>query len=209
MLADGFRTPVTLSGRHLTLEPLSRQHAGGLLRAASDPEVGRYLVSPPARTVAGLEGQIDELLRHQADGTALPFCQRLRATGEPVGMTRFFHIDRENRSVEIGGTWFDSRWWRSPLNTESKLLLLGHAFETEHFHRVWLQTDLRNERSQRALARLGAVREGLLREDRLLASGRYRSSVVFGIVADEWPRVRERLEGYLARPWAPHPVPPG
>ncbi len=201
MPEEPFRPPISLEGRYVSLVPLERAHAPGLLRASQDPEVGKYLFTPPARTVEGLARQIDGLLALQSAGTALPFCQVLRATGEPIGMTRFIQIDRSNLSVEVGGTWLDRRFWRTPLNSEGKWLLLRHAFETERFHRVWLQTDLRNERSQRAIARLGATREGVLREDRLLPSGRFRSSVVYGIVADEWPGIRARLEATLSRPW--------
>lgn len=201
MRPESFRPPVALAGRYVALVPLDRSHASGLLRASVDPEVGKYLVLAPARTADGLRSQIDGLLAAQATGTELAFCQQLRATGEPIGVTRFLHIDRTNESVEIGGTWLDRRFWRTPLNNDAKLLLFRHAFETEGAHRVWLQTDLRNERSQRAIARLGATREGVLREDRLLPSGRYRSSVVYSVVADDWPQVRARLEGHLARPW--------
>ncbi len=204
-MSDGFRPPVTLVGERLELVPLERAHGPALLEASGDPEVGRFLVTPPARTLPELEAQIDVLLARQREGTDLPFCQLLRTTRRPVGMTRYLHIDRTDRSVEIGGTWLDRAWWRTPLNTESKYLLLRHAFETEGFHRVWLQTDLRNDRSQRAIERLGAVREGVHREDRLLPNGRFRTSVVYAVVADEWPRVRARLEERLRRPWSAEP----
>lgn len=203
MRSESFRPPVTLLGRYVALVPLERAHAPALLAASQAPEVGQYLFRPPARTVQGLLDQIDELLKFQAEGKDLPFCQVLRSTGAPIGMTRYMQIDRANASVEIGGTWLDRRFWRTPLNGDAKLLLFRHAFETEGAHRVWLQTDLRNERSQRAIARLGATREGVLREDRRLPNGRYRSSVVYGVVEDEWPAVRARLERQLARPWDP------
>ena len=116
-------------------------------------------------------------------------------------MTNFLHIDRENQSVEVGGTWLDSGFWRTPFNTESKYLLFRHAFEVERVNRLQLQTDLRNERSQRAIERLGAVREAVLREDVQLADGYFRSSVYYSVLASEWPAVRARLEASLARPW--------
>lgn len=198
---ESFRPPVTLTGRHLALVPLDPSHAAGLARAARDPAVGEFLIEPPGTTEAELAERIATLLARQAEGRDLAFCQLHLPTGEPVGMTRFLQIDRADRKVEIGGSWLDPRWWRTPLNTESKYLLLRHAFETERFHRVSLQTDLKNERSQRAIARLGAVREGVLREDRLTSTGRFRTSVVFGLVAGDWPRVKARLEARLARPW--------
>lgn len=203
---ESFRKPLTLSGRYLDLVPLERRHAAGLVRAAQDDRIRAFLMGPPGRTVPELEAGIDLLLAAQAQGTDLPFCQVLRATGEPVGMTRYLRIERADRKVEIGGSWLDTRYWRSPLNTESKYLLLQHAFEQERCHRVSLQTDLRNERSQRAIARLGATREGVLREDRRLPSGRFRTSVVYGIVEDEWPRVKSDLEAKLALPWTGSPT---
>jgi N-acetyltransferase len=165
--------------------------------------VSRYLVDPPGTTLAEVEALIRLLLERQRAGTDLAFTTVRKEDRSPVGMTRFLNIDRINRSVDIGGTWLASDLWKSPFNTEAKLLMLRHAFDQEGVHRVRLCTDLRNERSQAAIARLGATREGILRDDRLLRSGYWRSSVVFGILADEWPRVRARLEGRLARPWRP------
>jgi RimJ/RimL family protein N-acetyltransferase len=150
-----------------------------------------------------MDALIALLLERQKAGTDLPFTTVLRADDRPVGMTRFLHIDRTNLSVEVGGTWLDSALWRTPVNTESKFLLFRYAFETEKVHRVSLRTDLRNERSQRAIARLGAVREAVFRDDRLLADGSFRSSVAYGILASEWPRVRSGLEGMLAHEWNP------
>jgi RimJ/RimL family protein N-acetyltransferase len=201
VLPARFRPPVTLTGQNVELVPLERSHAPALLRAARDPEVQRYLVRPIGTTVAETERLVDLLLEEQAAGTALPFATRLRSTGDVVGMTRFLNIDPEDDSVDIGGTFLDSAYWRSPLNTDAKLGMLRHAFDDARVHRVSLQTDLRNERSQRAIARLGAVREGVHREDRHLKDGSYRSSVVYGILVREWPAVRERLEAALARPW--------
>ena len=208
MATEPFRTPLRLSGQHVELVPLSRSFAEPLVRAAQDPEIGRFLLKPPARSVPEMEAQIDELLRYQAEGSDLAFCQLLRTTHQPIGQTRYIRIDRLNLKVEIGGSWLEPTWWRTPVNTESKYLLLRHAFEEERFHRVVIQTDLRNERSQRAIARLGATREGVFRDDRLLPSGRFRSSVIYSVVADEWPRVKARLESFLARPWTPPPRAP-
>lgn len=204
-MADEFREPVTLTGQYVELVPLAPEHAQALANAAHDPAVGEHLMEPPGRTAPELAAQIEVFLARRAAGTDLPFCQILRSSGTPIGMTRYLRIERPDRKVEIGGTWLDPRWWRTPLNTESKYLLLRHAFEEERYHRVVLQTDLRNERSQRAIARLGAVREGVLREDRVTRSGRFRTSVIFGILAGEWPRVKARLEERLARPWTAAP----
>jgi N-acetyltransferase len=204
---SAFRPPVTLRGVRVTLAPLGPEHRDALAAAARDPEIGRFLVEPPGPDPPVVGGLIEKLLARQAAGTDLPFVVLETNSGRPVGGTRYLNIDRPNDVVEIGGTWYERALWRTPVNTECKLLLLRHAFETEGAHRVQLQTDLRNERSQRAIARLGAVREGVLREHRRLADGYRRSSVVYGIVASEWPAVRRRLEGFLARPWPPAPSP--
>lgn len=148
-----------------------------------------------------MDDLIDELLVAQSEGTDLPFTTRTLPDHTVAGMTRFLRIDRESQWVEIGGTWLDTALWRTPVNTEAKYLMLRHAFEGESAHRVQLQTDSRNERSQRAIARLGAVREGVLREDVLLAGGYFRSSVYFSVLATEWPAVRSGLEAQLRRPW--------
>jgi RimJ/RimL family protein N-acetyltransferase len=197
--AESFRPPVALEGRHVALLPLERSHREALQRAVGDPEVGRYLATPPGTTLEEMDRLLDLLLERQAAGTDLAFTiVRARDRG-PIGMTRFLHIDRENESVEIGGTWLERPAWRTPANTEAKLLLFRHAFEVEGAFRVSLQTDLRNERSRRAIARLGATLEGVSRGDRLTPTGYRRSSVVYSVLADEWPRVRARLEGFLER----------
>ncbi len=200
-----FRTPVTLRGRHLELVPTERGHREALHRAAKDPEIHRFLVDPAGPAIEDLDALFDLVLRLQDAGDVLAFTTLRLPDRVPVGMTRFLNIDRPNEAVEIGGTWLDSSLWRTPMNTESKFLLLRHAFEVEGVHRVSIRTDLRNERSQLAIARLGAIRDGVMREDRLLRSGYYRSSVVYSILVDEWPRVKRRLERYLDRPW-PRPA---
>jgi len=209
MVADGFRSPLALSGRYIELVPLSLDHAAELARAAADPEVGRFLRDPPGPTEAITAALIRLVLADQANGTDLAFATRLRPAGPAIGMTRYLRIDRPNHAVEIGGTWIDPRYWRTPVNTESKLLLLRHAFDDERVHRVQIQTDLRNERSQRAIERLGAVREAVLREDVRLRTGYVRSSVIYSILESEWPAVRRRLEEALARPSNLPPPAPG
>jgi RimJ/RimL family protein N-acetyltransferase len=204
--AAAFRPPVTLVGRYLELVPLETSHAAALLHAARDPEVSRFLVAPIGPGLGDVQSLIALLLRHQEEGHELAFVTRLRRERTVVGASRFIHLDVENGSVEIGGTFLDSEYWRSPLNTDAKLAMLRHAFEVGGAHRVWLQTDVRNVRSQAAIARLGAVREGVHREDRLLSSGSYRSSVVFSILSSEWPTVRSDLEAKLGRPWSPPPA---
>ena len=163
----------------------------------------------PGGTLEEMRSLIAYRLEQQKAGTDLPFTTVLRATDRPVGMTGFLHVDRINQSVEVGGTWLDSTLWRTPLNTESKYLLFRYAFETGRVHRVTLQTDATNERAQRAIARLGVVREAMFRDDKLRADGSYRSSVYYGVLVSEWPRVRDGLETMLAREWkTPPEIPP-
>ncbi len=203
MRPDGFRTPLTLSGRYVELVPLEWAHADALRLPAGRPEVTEFLRTGPMRSRADVEALVRTLLAAQRAGTDLPFTTCLLPARRPIGMTRFLRIDPGNDSVEIGGTWIDPALWRTPVNTEAKLLMLRHAFDVERVHRVQLQTDARNERSQRAIARLGATREGVLREDVVLPDGYRRSSVYFSILASEWPSVRPRLESFLARDWSP------
>lgn len=210
MLPERWRPPFTLGGRYVELVPMERAHVAAIAEAARDPEVIRFLAQPPGPTVADAEALVATLLERQRQGTDVPFTTRLRATGEVVGMTRYLHLDLDNDAVEIGGTFVRRDLWRSPVNTDAKLAMLRHAFEVGGAHRVVLQTDLRNLRSQSAIARLGAVREGEHREDRRLPDGYRRTSVVFSILEPEWPAVRERLSAALDRPWSPGPRdPPG
>jgi RimJ/RimL family protein N-acetyltransferase len=192
--ADGFRSPIHLIGRYVELVPLDPAQAEDLASALRDRETLQFFRSPPGSGPEAISAWVRLLLAAHAAGTDLPFATVLRATGRPVGMTRYLRVDRANRSVEIGGTWLNPTYWRSPLNTETKLLLLGHAFEAEKVHRVQFQTDLRNVRSQRAIEGLGAVHEARLREDVLLRDGSFRTSMLYSILEDEWPRVRQNLE---------------
>jgi N-acetyltransferase len=203
VLESRFRPPVRLSGRFAELVPLTAEHAPDLTYAFRDPEVTRLLRARFGTTVEDTEEMIGELREKQAAGTDLPFATVLRSTGRAIGMTRYLRIDRTNRGVEIGGTVLDSSYWRTPINTESKWLLLRHAFETEQFHRVQIQTDLRNTRSQRAIERLGAQPEAHLRDDVLLGDDTFRTSLYYSILDREWPAVSRRLLTMLDRPWTP------
>lgn len=202
---DGFRTPLALDGRWIRLIPLEPAHAGALRVAARDPHIGKFMLNGPSSQFEEMNALIALLLERHRVGTDLPFTTILRASGRVVGMTRYLNIDRTNRSVEVGGTWLDSALWKSPINTESKYLLFRHAFESEQVHRVSLQTDRRNERSQRAIERLGAVREAEFRDDKLLRDGTFRTSVVYGVLISEWPTVKAGLEAKLAVNWESPP----
>lgn len=190
---------VPLRGRHVILEPLREEHAEALWPAASEADLWRYMTFS-VRTPEDLRRWVTMRLAARDAGTALPFLQRDARTGEAYGSTSLFDISREHRTLEIGHTWLGASHRRTPANTEAKLLLLTHAFETLGAVRVQLKTDRRNERSQRAIERLGAVREGVLRNHFTLPDGYVRDTVMYSLVPAEWPAVKARLEGMLGPP---------
>ena len=189
--------PITLVGRTVRLVPLSEAHVPGLARVGLDESIWRYMRYGDIRSEADLRGWVTELLHWQAKGSDLPFTVVLIASGQPVGCTRYLNISHDDRSVEIGGTWYGVAYQGSRVNTECKYLLLRYAFENLGCIRVHFKTDLRNERSQRAIERLGAVREGVVRKHMVLPDGTIRSSVLYSILAEEWPQVKERLEAKM------------
>ncbi|HEV2636803.1 MAG TPA: GNAT family protein [Actinocrinis sp.] len=190
--------PVTLTGRHVRLEPLTREHLPDLFAAGGgDEEVWRWLPVPPQRTEAELAGTLGDLLDRTAEGEFVPFAVILLATGRAVGWTTFTDIEPEHERLEIGWTWYARSCWRSAVNTESKLLLLTHAFEDLGMGRVQWKTDIMNERSQNAIARLGAQREGVLRRQRKRPDGSWRDSVYYSMLIEEWPAAKERLSARL------------
>lgn len=184
--------PVVLAGARLGLEPLSAMHHDGLVRAASDGELWklRYTSVP---TPDGVLEYVEAALAGRACGTMLPWAVRDLASGEIVGTTRYHDIVAAADRVEIGYTWYGRRWHRSHVNTAAKLLLLAHAFETLGCAVVGFRTDILNERSQRAIERLGALRDGVIRHHQLRRDGTVRDTVMYSILAAEWPAVRERL----------------
>jgi RimJ/RimL family protein N-acetyltransferase len=195
-------TPVTLAGTHVRLEPLSLAHVPALAEVGADPDVWR-LLSTPLATEEDVRAFVAGGLEAQAAGTALPFCTVDAATGRPIGSTRFANAEPVHRRVEIGWTWLGRDWMRTPANTEAKLLMLAHAFDTLGCVRVELKTDALNQRSRNAMLRIGAREEGTLRRHMRVQGGRFRDTVYFGILDDEWPEVRARLGEMLARPWPP------
>ncbi len=191
--------PITLTGRVVRLEPLGPAHVLDLAVAGRDDEIWQYMPYPPVRSEADMRAWVDDLLARQALGNDLPFAVIHLASGRAVGSTRYMDIQRANRGLEIGGTWYAREHQRTAVNTEAKYLLLSHAFETLGCVRVQLKTDLRNERSQRAIERLGAVREGVLRDNMIMPDGYLRSSVYYSILDEEWPRVKRGLEEKLKK----------
>ena len=191
--------PVTLEGQHVRLEPLRIEHAAALFAAGDEDDIWTWMVPRP-RGVEGYTAYIRWALDQTILGQQLPFAVLRRSDGELVGTTRYAHIDPPNHTLEIGYTWYGKGARRTPVNTESKYLLMTHAFETLRANRLWLQTDKRNLRSQDAIARLGAVKEAELRNERILADGHLRTSVVFSVTVEDWPAVKRRLQGFLGVP---------
>lgn len=190
--------PTTLVGKHVRLEPLHREHAVELFSVAHEDEIWKLFLVPMPHDVAEMEKWIGAAMEEQTIGGQVAFLTRRTSDGAAIGSSRYLHIDRGNRTAEIGWTFLGKDAWRTAANTEAKLLQLGHLFDLGA-NRVWLQTDKLNERSQRAIERLGAKKEGQLRDDRRSYDGRIRTSVVYGITRPEWPGVRARLQGYLGR----------
>lgn len=192
--------PVILEGRHARLVPMTPEHLPALWRAGGDPELWRWTVSQ-VHGEDDMRRYVEEALAARAQGTALPFVTTDAASGEVVGSTRFGNADAHHRRVEIGWTWIARPWQRTAVNTEAKYLMLRHAFEALGCIRVELKTDALNERSRRAIQRIGGREEGILRKHMLTDHGRVRDTVYFSIVDDEWPQAKARLEEMLARPY--------
>jgi N-acetyltransferase len=187
-------TPVTLAGRRVRLEPLDYRHAAELLVAASHDDIWNYLDEPTPRTVEQIRAFITDALDEQKSGRRLPFAIVDNHTETAVGSTSYIDIRPADRGVEIGWTWLTPSRWGTGINREAKYLLLRHAFEDQGAIRVALKTDARNLRSQRAIELLGAVREGVWRNHRILSTGTYRDSVFYSITDSEWPRLRAGLD---------------
>jgi N-acetyltransferase len=187
--------PVTLRGEHARLEPLSQAHRDGLVEAVQDGDLWKlwYTSVPKPENMAK---DIDRRLGLQAAGAMLPFTV-LDADGAIAGMTTYMNVDAANRRVEIGSTWYARRVQRTPLNTQCKLLLLAHAFETLDCIAVEFRTHFFNQQSRRAIERLGAKQDGILRSHQIAPNGTLRDTVVFSIIASEWPTVRAHLNYQL------------
>lgn len=191
-------TPILIEGQHVRLEPLTHAHTESLIAAAGDGEIWKSDVTiiPTADTI---NKYIEDALRGLERGTELPFAIARKPTGEVVGTTRFYEIVPADRRVAIGYTWLGRSAQRTPVNTETKLLLLDYAFDHWKCIRVEFITNVLNEQSRAAILRLGAKQEGILRNHMIMPSGRIRDSVFFSVIANEWPEVRARLEDKLNR----------
>jgi RimJ/RimL family protein N-acetyltransferase len=189
---------IILEGRYVRLEPLSAAHQESLIAAACDGKLWNSIVTvvPSRETMAAY---IEAALQGQAQGHELPFVIIRKILREVVGTTRFYDIKPTDRRVAIGYTWLSKSVQRTAVNTESKLLLLTHAFEYWKCNRIELITDLLNEQSRAAILRLGAKEEGILRSHMIMPNGRIRDSVCFSIIREEWPQVKGRLVAKLAQ----------
>lgn len=185
-----------LAGAYVRLEPMSLDHADGFL-AAADDEVQRHLSIPPLRTRDDVVQWLGRVFTARDDRSLVPWTQIDARTGEVAGTTSYYEVSPATRSVAIGYTWLGRRWWRTGVNTEAKLLLLGRAFDELDAVRVVWHTDIRNDRSQAAIARLGARREGVLRKHKVRRDGSWRDTVQYAMTDDDWPAVRDRLRARL------------
>jgi RimJ/RimL family protein N-acetyltransferase len=190
--------PVVLEGSIVRLEPLQRSHFDALCAVGCDPALWTLTVNN-AGTQSGMRQWFDAALADAQRGSALPFATELVATGEVVGSTRFGNIDHKDRRAEIGWTFVAKPWQKQGVNVEAKYLMLRQAFEGWHLQRVEFKTDAINQQSRRALLAIGAVEEGTLRKHQLTWTSRTRDTVYYSVIDDDWPAVKQLLEGRLQR----------
>jgi RimJ/RimL family protein N-acetyltransferase len=185
--------PVELGGELVAIEPLRAEHAQGLLAAADSDEVFAWLPYPRPADLTQARAWVEDALADRRANRRLPFAILGAGDGEVIGSTSFWGFDAHNAHVEIGSSWLSRALWRTGRNAEVKLLLMTHALGTLGLERVSFRTDIRNERSQRAIERLGAVKEGVHRHEMRRRDGSWRDSVHYSILRSEWPRAKDRL----------------
>jgi RimJ/RimL family protein N-acetyltransferase/nitroimidazol reductase NimA-like FMN-containing flavoprotein (pyridoxamine 5'-phosphate oxidase superfamily) len=196
-----------LTGRHVRLEPLRPAHASGLHDAGTDPEVWRWLGTARPRDPIGMQEWVAVALAGRDARTRLPWAQIDLASGRVAGTTSYYDISPQDATIAIGHTWLGRPWWRTAINTEAKLMLLGRAFDDLGAVRVTWHTDALNQRSQQAIERLGGTREGIVRSHRWRPDGSRRDTVVYGLLASEWPAARTALLARMRA--AANVLPPG
>lgn len=189
--------PVTLQGSIVRLEPMTADHVDALVRVGLEPELWRW-IPHQVGTREKMRDYVMRALEEFQQGVSLPFVTIAIASEQVIGSTRYGNIDLANRRLEIGWTWITSAYQRTAMNTEAKLLLLTHAFETLKVNRVELKTDALNLKSRAAIARLGAVEEGVFRKHLVTQTGRVRDTVYFSIIDTAWPEVKARLSAFLS-----------
>jgi RimJ/RimL family protein N-acetyltransferase len=194
--------PVRLQGSRASLTPLTHDHANHLVEAVRDGELWKlWYTSIPAPDK--ITNFIDQRLAAQANGTSLPFAVLDNATGKAIGITNYLNIEPDHRRVEIGGTWYRKSVQRSQVNTECKLLLLGHAFDALRCIAVEFRTHYFNYQSRRGIERLGAKLDGVLRSHQIAGNGTLRDTCVYSIIASEWPTVKAHLTWQMEKPRSP------
>ena len=190
---------ITLTGKHVRLEPIGEQHIAGLAEIGRGHDFWKFMLYGDMKIEADFRHFVEDLLAREQKGTDLPFAVIHLASGRVAGSTRYLNIDRPNRGLEVGGTWYGPEFQRTAVNTECKYLLLTYAFEILKAIRVQIKTDLLNVRSQKAIERIGAIKEGVLRNHMILQDGRIRDSVFYSILDKEWAEVKRKLEAMLAK----------
>ncbi len=188
--------PITLSGIHIRLEPLQRAHARALVEAGRSAEIWTWMPTRPL-TADTVDGWLEKALQAEAQGREYPFVVVGLEGERVIGSTRYLDVQEDERTVEIGWTWYSPDAWGGVVNPEAKYLLMRHAFDDWHAIRVALKTDVKNVHSQAAIKKLGARYEGTLRNQRIRPDGSYRDTVIFSIIESEWPAVKTRLEERL------------
>jgi len=195
MVLISFR-PITFIGKRAKLVPLQVEHVDALYAAAQSPEIWTHFPLD-LRSLQDMAQFVQTSLREQEKGIDLPFAIVDQEEEQIVGATKLLRFSAGHRKVEIGSTWLSPKVWRTRINTECKYMLLRHCFEELDLIRVGFKVDTRNVRSQHAVERLGTAKEGVLRSHRILPDGYIRDTVLYSIVAQEWPAVKERLENFL------------
>ena len=188
---------VSIEGQHVRLVPPDLKYVDDLVQAAKPNEIWEHIATAPGQSREEMSAWMNEAIRETQNGTRIWFIVIRRNDERAIGATSYMDIHRKDRGLEIGGTWITTSAWRTPINTECKYLLLRHAFETLGCLRVQLKTDLRNVRSQQAIERIGAVKEGVLRKHMLTRTGYLRDTVMYSIIDTEWQAVKARLESFL------------
>lgn len=189
--------PITLENAHVTLQPLSMDHAEAYLAIGGDADIWTYLTPAPFVTVADAERWITSMLQRAGKTGDVSFSIFDKASGQLAGSSSYLDVRPEHKGLEIGFTWYGKAFQRTHVNSATKLALFEHAFESLGANRVQLQTDARNLASQRAIARLGAEREGVLRQHKVYPDGYVRDSVMFSVTISDWPAVQARLQESL------------
>lgn len=190
--------PVTLENEHVSLEPLSLDHAEAFLDIGRDEDIWTYLAPAPFKVLEDAQSWIRSMLARSKEDGDVTFSVYDRKSGKLAGSSSYMDVREAHGGLEIGFTWYGKEFQRTHVNTATKLALFEHAFETLGANRVQLQTDARNQKSRSAIARIGATQEGVLRKHKIYPDGYVRDSAMFSVIAQEWPQVKARLQKFLA-----------